>query len=296
MTAFLTGTSSILWLQQFSPVLDLPFKCITFLGNESFFLLFLPLVYWCIHRRIGAGLAILFLLSVSINAVVKAWLELPRPFMVDPSVVQLTSAEGNGFPSGHTQGAMVVWTYLAVRFNKSWLWGLAGALILLIPLSRLYLGVHFPIDVIGGYLIGGLLVAVFFYIEAPIAERIGKPSNTMVAGIMAAVLLTAAALSHHQGPYVVSSIAALSGVILGIAVERRWIGYRIGSRWPRGFGCLLCGFLGLAAVYFGLKALLDDLHPHGLMRFMRYFLVGMWTTAGAPFLFDRLIKNKKPIR
>ena len=128
LKALLSDTSLIVWLQPFSPTLDLPFKRITSLGNELFFLLFLPFVYWCIHRRIGSGLAILVLISASVNAISKALIGMPRPFMVDPSVMQLTVAGGNGFPSGHTQGAMVVWSYLAVRIKKTWLCWTAAAL------------------------------------------------------------------------------------------------------------------------------------------------------------------------
>jgi membrane-associated phospholipid phosphatase len=161
MKALFSDTFLILWLQHFSPTLGLPFTLITALGSESFFLLFLPVVYWCVHRRIGAGLAILFLISASVNAIAKALIGMPRPFAVDSSVMQLETAGGNGFPSGHTQGAMVVWSYLSVRFKKTWLWWLAVAMILLIPLSRFFLGVHFPVDLAGGYLIGGLL-AIYF--------------------------------------------------------------------------------------------------------------------------------------
>jgi hypothetical protein len=50
------GIEVVLWFQQFSPEFDLPFKSVTFLGNLEFFLLFMPLIYWCIDRRMGARL------------------------------------------------------------------------------------------------------------------------------------------------------------------------------------------------------------------------------------------------
>ena len=236
MMTFFTGTSLILWLQQFSPTLDWPFRIITVLGDELFFLLFLPLVYWCVHRRIGAGLAVLFLFSASLNAIAKALLGMPRPFMVEPAVMQLATAGGGGFPSGHTQGAVVVWIYIAARFRQRCLWWLAGVLILAIPLSRLYLGVHFPVDLVGGYLIGGLLVLVFLMIEPPIIERIGNPSQAMVMAGALAIVLSAVLLKNSQEPYVVSSIAALMGVSWGIVVERRWIGFEVRSGWLPRYG------------------------------------------------------------
>ena len=48
------GIEVVLWFQQFSPALDLPFKSLTFLGNLEFFLILLPVIYWCLDRRSGA--------------------------------------------------------------------------------------------------------------------------------------------------------------------------------------------------------------------------------------------------
>jgi len=296
MVAFLSDTSLILWLQQFSPTLDLPFKFITFLGNESFFLLFLPLVYWCIHRRIGAGLAILFLISASVNAIAKAAFGMPRPFMVDSSVLQLAAAGGNGFPSGHTQGAMVVWSYLAIRFQKAWLWWLAGALILLIPLSRLYLGVHFPMDLVGGYLIGSLLVFTFYKAERPVTEMIEKHSPAALIPVVSAAAVVAVFWMKDQGPYVISTVAALMGTSLGLFLERRWIGFQINSSPATLSARYLAGVGGLLAIYIGLKTGFAGMEPSWLFRFIRYYLVGLWIAAGAPLLFNRFIKPQKPIQ
>ncbi|WP_319407061.1 phosphatase PAP2 family protein [uncultured Desulfosarcina sp.] len=296
MAAFLFDTSLIVWLQQFSPTLDLPFKFITSLGNEPFFFLFLPLVYWCIHRRIGAGLAILFLISASVNAIAKAAFGMPRPFMVDSSVLQLAAAGGNGFPSGHTQGAMVVWSYLAVRFQKIWLWWLAGALILLIPLSRLYLGVHFPADLAGGYVIGGLLVLCFYKTERPVAEMIGRYSPGIWILVHSAATVVAVFGVKDQGPYVISPVAALMGTSLGIFLEHRWIGFQINAGLARRSARYLAGVGGLLVFYIGLKTVFSGMEPAWLFRFVRYYLVGLWIAAGAPLVFNRFITQQKPIQ
>lgn len=296
MVAFLSDTSLILWLQQFSPTFDLPFKFITSLGSESFFLLFLPLVYWCIHRRIGAGLAILFLISASVNAIAKAAFGMPRPFMLDSSVLQLAAAGGNGFPSGHTQGAVVVWSYLAVRFQKSWLWWLAGLLIFSIPLSRLYLGVHFPADLAGGYIIGGLLAFAFYKAERPVAEIIGKHSPGIWILILSAATVVAVFWVKDQGPYVISTVAALTGTSLGIFIEHRWIGFQINAGLTKRSLRYLTGVGGLLVIYIGLKTGFSGMEPSWLFRFVRYYLVGLWIAAGAPLLFTRFIKQQKPIQ
>ena len=170
MDVFLeSGIPFILWLQRFSPGLDGFFKGITLLGNQEFFLVFLPLVYWCIHRRTGVRLAVIFLFSAYVNFAVKVMAGLPRPFDFDTRVRAIVHASGNGFPSGHTQGAVVLWGFLAVVFRRTWLWMLAAVLMVLVPLSRLYLGVHFPLDLLGGYLIGGSLLGVGLWAEPKVA-------------------------------------------------------------------------------------------------------------------------------
>jgi hypothetical protein len=54
----------------------------------------------------------------------------------------------------------VVWGYLASSFRRPWLWVAAGLLLIFIPLSRIYLGVHFPTDLLGGYVLGAILPAL----------------------------------------------------------------------------------------------------------------------------------------
>jgi membrane-associated phospholipid phosphatase len=145
------GIEVVLGFQQFSPALDLSFKSLTFLGNLEFFLLFMPLIYWCIDRRMGARLLVLFLISAYVNTIAKVMSDQPRPFQYDSRVRQLVHAGGGGLPSGHTQGAVVVWGYLASQIRSGKFWIIAGFLMIAVPISRLYLGVHFPTDLLGGY-------------------------------------------------------------------------------------------------------------------------------------------------
>jgi len=158
------GVTIVLWFQQFSPALDVPFSLLTFLGDEEFFLLLLPFVYWCLDRRTGARLTVLFLLSMLVNYVAKALGAQPRPFQYDARVRMIREASGYGLPSGHTQSAVVVWGYLGTQLRKRWLWVVVAVLVIFIPLSRVYLGVHFPHDLLGGYLLGAVCLALFLWL------------------------------------------------------------------------------------------------------------------------------------
>ena len=176
------GIEVVLWFQQFSPALDLPFKSLTFLGNLEFFLICMPLIYWCLDRRLGARLLILFLISAYINSVAKVIADQPRPFQYDSRVKALVPASGGGLPSGHTQSAVVVWGYLALQVRRPMLWILAGFLMIAIPVSRLYLGVHFPTDLLGGYILGILLLVLYLQfvlkVEAWLIQKGLMPSSS----------------------------------------------------------------------------------------------------------------------
>jgi hypothetical protein len=70
----------------------------------------------------------------------------------------------NGFPSGHSSIAIAFWGAFALLFRRKKIWLLSGALMLLIPFSRIYLGVHFLADVLGGIALGGIVLAIFYYV------------------------------------------------------------------------------------------------------------------------------------
>src|SRR5690606_21159620 len=119
----------------------------------------IPFVYWAVDRQVGRRLAGLFLTSMWLNGLFKEYMVMPRP---DPTAVRVLADEPSpGFPSGHAQGAMTLWGYLALQLRRRWLAWLAVVIIVLVSLSRLYLGVHFPGDVLGGLAIAAVLIVVY---------------------------------------------------------------------------------------------------------------------------------------
>lgn len=289
------GIEVVLWFQQFSPGLDLPFKSLTFLGNLEFFLIFMPLIYWCFDRASGARLLILFLISAYLNTIAKVLLDQPRPFQYDPRVKPLVPASGGGLPSGHTQGAVVVWGYLAARVRQAWMWGLAGFLMIGIPMSRLYLGVHFPTDLIGGYILGAVLLVVYLQFASK-AEAWLVQKGIAWQLIMATFLPIVFILISLAGA--VNSLNA-AGILLGFApgiiLERRWIKFCSGGSLVRRLLRLVVGLIVIFAIWMGLKMAFSGWEPASLYRVVRYALVGLWGGFGAPWLFVRLkLAESKP--
>lgn len=282
------GIRVVIWFQQFSPALDVPFKAITFMGDQPFFMLLLPLVYWCLNRRVGARLTILFLFSAYLNTVAKVLVAQPRPYQYDPGVLQLYKAAGGGFPSGHTQNAVVVWGYLASHLRRVGPWILAGCLMLLIPLSRLYLGVHFPTDLLGGYLLGAALLLLYLWLEPIVEAWLTKKGLAwqLCAGLLVPLLLMP--LVPGNGKYGVIIGGTLMGTGVGFALERRLVRFESGGLWWKR---VLRFFIGVPVVFtlwLGLRTAFYGLEPEQIYRFVRYALMGLWSGLGAPYLFLRL--------
>jgi membrane-associated phospholipid phosphatase len=282
------GVEIVLWLQQFSPALDFLFIAFTFLGDQEFFMLLLPFYYWCVDRRRGARLIILFLLSAYVNLAAKHFFDQPRPFEYDPRVHPIVPASGGGLPSGHTQNTVVVWGYLAFVGRHPALWLLASVLIVGVPLSRVYLGVHFPTDLAGGYVLGIALLGLYTWLAAPVERWFARCSfgRRMLLAVLLPALAAAGAPGSDPGAW--SACGTFTGMAVGFLLERRWIRFQSeGDWWKR----LLRFVLGLAVLFFiyaGLQRAFAAMEPMLFFRFVRYAAVGLWGALGAPWLFIRL--------
>ena len=269
------------------PTLDAIFKAITFLGEEEFFIMLLPLVFWCVDFAVGARLAFAFLLSTYANIGFKDLFAHPRPFELDPTV-QLHDAAGYGLPSGHSQSAVVVWGTIAAGFRKTWLWGVAVLLMVLIGFSRVYLGVHFPTDVLGGWAVGAVFLAAYLALEPRIEAWLKRAS--LAVQLALAVVVPLALLLLHPTKDTGSSMAVLMGMGAGVALTRRMVPFRAdGPLWQRAVRFLV-GVVGLLILYVGLTLVFpaEGASLYFVMRVVRYALVGLWAGLGAPWVFRKL--------
>jgi membrane-associated phospholipid phosphatase len=285
---FDSGVALILWLQGFSPELDWPFRLFSFLGNEGFYLLLLPLVYWCLDRRTGARLTLLFLASAYVNAFAKVVAAQPRPFQYDPRVIPLVHAGGGGFPSGHAQHGVVVWGTIASRLRSPRAGWTAVLLIGMISLSRLYLGVHFPLDLVGGWVLGAALLLASLRLGPGIETWIvrQRPSAQIAIALVVPGILILLAPGWDRS--CISAGSAWMGAGAGMALERRWVGFEVEGSWGRRLIRFVVGFVVSLALWAGLKASLDSLDPEPLYRFLRYGVLGFWAAFGAPWIFLKL--------
>jgi hypothetical protein len=250
-----------------------------------------------------------------LNAVVKALFASPRPYWVSGQVQALSEDSSFGVPSAHAQNAVAIWGLIAARVKERWAWVMALVLAFFIGFSRLYLGVHFVHDVLLGWLIGLVLLLAFIKFWDPLTSWVRQKTTgqqvTMAFGISLLMIVlglwssvplnayvfpvewTDNALRAGPLPDPVSTerFFTSAGTFFGLALGAAWIaargGYLASGPLEKRALRYVIGLLGILVFWYGLGAVFprgDTLVPL-VLRYMRYTLVGLWITAGAPWLF-----------
>lgn len=274
--------SAILWVQQFAgPGLDRFFLLVTAMGSQEFYMVVIPLVYWCLDRRVGVRLGFVWLFSVYLNFLLKDALRLPRPAGPGLRVPPGAEAGGFGFPSGHAQGNATLWGYLYAAFPRPALLALAVAAVTLVAFSRVYLGVHYPADVLGGLGLGLAVVLLFRRGEAWLAAR--RPWSARALAT-AGALLPLGALALYHTPDSARMAGTFIGLAEGYLLQERFLAFRERAALPRQVVKAVLGLGGL----FLLRVTTAPFFPEGPAQVVRYGLMGVWIACAAPAAFIAL--------
>jgi membrane-associated phospholipid phosphatase len=308
-----TSLEVIHWLQTNYPQLETALAFVSQLGRFEFYLALVPLLYWCIDKRFGKHVAYLLALSNIVNAMLKHALQLPRPYWLDSSV-GLAKDPQYGWPSNHTQTAAAIYLFVAYWARRTWVWLLALAFILLMVLSRIYLGLHFLHDAVGGVLLGLLVLGCYLlwlrYYQDTFRNRIlGQrllfsllvPLTFTVVYFFLRLLLDApdadvawadfiSAAERTSIEDVTSGLGILFSLGVGFILEASRIHFLVDGSVLRRAARYLLGIAVTLLIWRGLALLLPD-EPLWLalpLRFLRYWLAGMWVAYYAPAVFIRL--------
>jgi len=282
-----------------NPALTLLARFFTLLGDPVAYAIILPVLFWCIDEKRGFRVGLTLFLSNGINVAIKETLQVPRPFVRDPSV-QLTHATGFSTPSGHSQNSAVLWPLLASTHGAAVRVAISLGLPFCIGLSRIYLGVHYPTDVLLGWIVGALVsVTALVLTDAPFIRRAFAALSSAAASAgrslrtwkLAAAALAALALNAASG-----SDTSMGGLVFGFAAGYTFLTERE-DRFSAAAGTpaqkalrVAVGLALLAVIYFGLKTLFpgEGSEYYALLRFARYGLLGLWASLGAPVLFMKI--------
>ena len=275
-------------------VLDFLFSIITLFGEETIFMAVGMIVFWCVDKYKGYFLLCVGFVGTVLNQFLKILCRVPRPWVKDPNFTIVESAReaasGYSFPSGHTQVAVGLYGGIARMTGKTWLRIAMTALALLVGLSRMYLGVHTPADVLVSLAIGALLVLAGYplFRKAEISSKVMYGILFAILGIMTAYLCFIHLFPFPAEVYAPDAIHNLEsaqenaytllgcslGLIGAYTVDRKWTKFDTHAIWWAQIIKVAVGLALVLAVKALLKAPLDALFAgHLIARAVRYFLM-----------------------
>jgi membrane-associated phospholipid phosphatase len=254
------------------------FKFFTFFGDKEFYIMVLPLFFWLWDKEKAVKLLFILMPSLLLNFWLKEIFQTARPLGV-----ALIEQGGFAFPSGHAQGSTTLWLMLALLIRKKWINYLAVTMIILVSLSRLYLGVHWSVDILGGILIAlGLVLVYDKYLYNNFKELLSAKTAIGKTAVLTIIILFFTILYPADDAITILAVLWGFGVILIFTDV-------IKSELPQGIIwkliILVVGIVGVLLIWKGLKSILP---PMEITRFLRYALLGVWI-AVLPFI----IKQKK---
>ena len=275
------------------------FRIITFLGDPIIYIVILAIAFWVLNKK-DAIIAIYVLLTASfLNFFLKVVIQQPRP-----NVTRLADADGFSTPSGHAQTSTTVYGWIMFYFKKIWLYVVIPILVILICLSRVFLGVHYIGDVILGLLIGAAVLAALFFGIPPLVKWLDKLKDWQKILIGESYGVVVFLLTFFTGLYAdwppgdttnsANTVAALILFPLFIWIENKKIGMKNeGIDWRSKLLRTIVGLAVTIGAYFGFSALFDLIVTSNyalgyLLRFTKYGLVIAILGLLMPLIFSRV--------
>lgn len=291
-----------------NPFLDSLFSLITHLGEETFFLILAIFFFWCVSKREGYYILIVGLVGTVANQILKLVCRIDRPWVKDPNftIVESARAEATGysFPSGHTQNIAGTFGSIARYSRRIAVRAVSVAVIVLVAFSRMYLGVHTPLDVITSL---GIAAALTFLLY-PIFRTEESFSRSMPYVVVGSCVLSVAFLLYTLFiPTVGMDVQNLAsgmknaftlfgctaGLVLVYAVDTRYIKFETCAKWYAQIIKLLTGLLIVLLIKSALKSPLEFIFGNEYVaRAVRYFLIVSFVGCVWPLTFKFFAKMR----
>ena len=282
-----------------TPGLDRIMKVVTDLGSTAFYMGVIPVVYWCISKSLGFGLAMALSISNYLNLGIKMVFCRMRPYVAFPQLdapeyLRLTGT-GYSFPSGHAQVASTFWMYLARRAQKKRVTIIGIVIVMLVAFTRVYATVHYPTDVLVGMVLG----AAIAYVCLDVANRVstlGLGTKERVSSALAVSIIVpsltlglSALINSAFFEEVAQVLGFIAGAGVGYTLENEYVKYDVRATGLVQIIKVVLGLAGMVSVRYGLKAVFPS---SAFWDMLRYAVVAMWATLGAPFLFKSFFGSR----
>lgn len=278
---------------------------VTELGGETPFLVVALIVFWCVDKRRGYYVLSVGFLGTLTNQFMKLWFRIPRPWVLDPGFTILEQAReaaaGYSFPSGHTQNAVGTFGALAATTKTKWIRMIAAVLAVLVPFSRMYVGVHTPADVLAA----AAMALVFLALMHPVVfAKNGKYIPVLLSVLTA--LATAflffvefwnfpTDIDQHNLASGIKNAYTLAGSLVGLiivyVVDEKYLRFETKAVWWVQILKVALGLLAVLTIKSGLKTPINLLcGGHMIGRAIRYFLIVIMAGIIWPLSFKWLSK------
>ena len=281
---------------------------VTRLGEETAFLVIALIVFWCVDKRKGYYIMAVGFLGTMANQFLKLLCRVPRPWVLDPEFTILEQAKeaasGYSFPSGHSQTAVGTFGCIAATTTKRWIRAVSIVIMVLVPFSRMYVGVHTPADVLVG---AGMALALIWLLKPVVYREDGKGMKPLLAAMIALTVLFLLFVELWQFPEDMdeTNLASgyknaytLLGCLVGVAMvyiaDEKWLHFPVEAKWWVQIIKAAVGLVLVLAVKEGLRSPLEALFGgHMAARAVRYFLVVIVAGALWPMSFSWFSKLGK---
>jgi len=269
-----------------TPLLDIIFKVLTDIGGQPVYLFISLLIFWCYDRKMGIRAMYVIMFSAYVALLAKTLFGMPRP----PEYLHKVTENDFGFPSGHALVSSGFWGYMGLRIRNSRII-IAGAIaIFLVSLSRIYLGVHYPGDVVGGIVFGLTVAFVFYKGETGITGLFEKQDRTtkyLIALFLPSILVLIASL---QGDLVKEQIELgllMASVGVGYLLEEQKIRFHDTKNKKHLIKRALAGIVILGTIFL-VSEILSLINP--VFTYIKYVLLGFSSVYVVPLAFTKLEK------
>ena len=280
-----------------SPFMDSFANIASAVGEQTFVIVVMFYILWNIDKNKGFTICSTLLFSVISMGLLKAIVRSPRPFQVLESIdgKRLATATGYSFPSGHTTTSSSFYSALAFAFKKKGLSILCAIMIVLVGTSRLYLGVHWPIDVFGGLVLGiGITFIAYAKLSALYEDKKRRYSFTLIVGsitfvlgLALALLLNAHSVDQVAFTDLMKTLALAGGGYLGFALETKKVNYSVEATLQKKLLRFFLGMVGVVSIM-AMKGLFPA-SLYSIGAFVRYALLGFWATGLFPLIGKRIL-------
>ena len=273
--------------------LDVLWSVLTLFGEEVVVIAVIMLVYWCIDKRKGFKMMNVYFLSCAVVAGVKALAGRTRPFDRYPGKVE-SVGDGNTdpcFPSGHTNSATTLAALCVREFPKSrkFTIPIGIVIVLFVMFSRMYLGQHYPTDVLAGAAAGVLIVLLFGWLYDFLGNKEEYLAFVLVpAAVIATVFIGIFAMDTGFADTALKLTGVMSSVYVCYFLQKRVVRFDAKASVRQNIVKYLIGAAGAMVIFLPFELSFVAELSLWITDYLRFFLLGVWLVLGAPALFGAL--------